>query len=102
VLRISALTGAGVDALRAALVEARGADGPARDVPAITNVRHVDLLARARAALDRARDAAAGGMPEEFVLHDLGEARALLEEVTGRRTADDVLGRIFSSFCIGK
>ena len=41
-------------------------------------------------------------MPEEFVLADLQEARSAFEEVTGKRTADDVLTHIFSKFCIGK
>jgi tRNA modification GTPase len=100
VIRVSALTGGGIDTLRAALVEAAG--GAARDVPAVTNMRHVDLLERAQTAIDRAGGAAGAGMPEELVLQDLGEARALLEEVTGRRTPEDVLERIFSSFCIGK
>ena len=41
-------------------------------------------------------------MPEEFVLTDLQDARAALEEVTGKRTSDDLLRHIFSRFCIGK
>jgi tRNA modification GTPase len=97
----SAITGEGVDRLRAALCEAASGE-PARDVPAITNVRHVDLLAGARAALDRAQTAAGMGTPEEFVLADLNEARRRLEEVTGARTPDDVLHEIFARFCIGK
>jgi tRNA modification GTPase len=100
VIRVSALTGGGIDTLREALVDAAG--GATRDVPAVTNMRHVDLLEGAQAAIDRAGGAAGAGMPEELVLQDLGEARALLEEVTGRRTPEDVLARIFSSFCIGK
>ena len=71
-------------------------------MPAITNVRHVDLLAGARAALERAEAAARAGTPEEFVLADLNEARQRLEEVTGARTPDDVLHEIFARFCIGK
>jgi tRNA modification GTPase len=97
----SATTGQGVDRLRAALVEAAAGE-PMRDVPAITNVRHVDLLAGARAALERAEAAARAGTPEEFVLADLNEARRRLEEVTGARTSDDVLHAIFDRFCIGK
>ncbi len=46
--------------------------------------------------------AAAAGTPEEFVASDVNEARRLLEEVSGSRTADDVLHAIFSRFCIGK
>jgi tRNA U34 5-carboxymethylaminomethyl modifying GTPase MnmE/TrmE len=43
-----------------------------------------------------------GPVPEEFVLTDLQDARAALEEVTGKRTSEDLLRHIFSRFCIGK
>jgi tRNA modification GTPase len=101
-VEISARTGDGLDVLRARLATALGGAGEHRDAPAITNVRHADLIARARATLNRAAVAAAGGTPEEFVLADLHDARALLEEVTGARTAEDVLANIFENFCIGK
>ncbi len=97
----SATTGEGIDRLRAALVEAAAGE-PTRDVPSITNVRHVELVAGARAALERAEAAAGKGTPEEFVLADLNEARRRFEEVTGARTPDDVLHEIFARFCIGK
>lgn len=99
---VSAITGEGLPDLRRALVRALDGREPARDAPAITNVRHVDLLTRARDALDRAAAASADGVPEEFVLADANDARGLLEEVTGARTPDDVLGAIFEKFCIGK
>ena len=73
-----------------------------RDTPAVTNIRHADLLARAAAALRRAAAAAAAGTPEEFVAADVSEARGRLEEITGARTSDDVLHAIFDRFCIGK
>ena len=60
---------------------------------------------RAHAALLRARSAALDGgrsMPEEFVLADLQEARCAFEEITGRRTPEDVLEHIFARFCVGK
>ena len=99
---MSATTGDGVERLRAALVEAAAGE-PLRDVPAITNVRHVELLTqRARGARSRARRPPRAGTPEEFVLADLNEARRRLEEVTGARTSDDVLHEIFERFCIGK
>jgi tRNA modification GTPase len=101
IVSVSAKTGEGVDTLRAAIAQA-GEGEPMRDVPAITNVRHVDLLTRARQALERANHAAQAATPEEFVLADLDEVRVLLEEVTGRRTSDDVLRAIFARFCIGK
>jgi tRNA modification GTPase len=102
VFRVSALTGQGLEQLRLAIVSAMRDPGTERDVPAVTNLRHVELLKRAREALGRAASAAGTGVPEEFVLADINEARGLLEEITGARTADDVLARIFSSFCIGK
>lgn len=101
-LPVSAATGAGIYALRSSLADALGASEPLRDVPAVTNMRHAALLASAAEALRRAGSAAASGLPEEFVAADVHEARGRLEEVTGRRTADDVLRAIFDRFCIGK
>jgi tRNA modification GTPase len=101
IVPVSAKTGEGLEGLRASLLEAI-TEEPLRDVPAITNVRHQDLLVRARVALTRAAAAASNETPEEFVLADLDEARVLLEEVTGARTPDDVLKAIFERFCIGK
>jgi tRNA modification GTPase len=72
------------------------------DPPAITNVRHIALVERARDGLARAAAAARAALSEEFVLADLQDARAALEEITGRRTDDDVLAHIFSRFCVGK
>jgi tRNA U34 5-carboxymethylaminomethyl modifying GTPase MnmE/TrmE len=43
-----------------------------------------------------------GAMPEEFVLADLQDARAALEEITGRRTSEELLAHIFTRFCVGK
>jgi len=104
-VRVSAATGDGLDALRRTIRVALDVDDVPRDRPAITNIRHAALVERAHAAITRARDAAAadgGALPEEFVLIDLQDARAALEEITGKRTAEDVLEHIFSRFCIGK
>jgi tRNA modification GTPase len=98
---VSAKTGHGIESLRAEVAAAAGGE-PLRDTPAITNVRHADLLSRARDALIRAATAASSQTPEEFVLADLDEARLAIEEVTGARTPDDVLQEIFAKFCIGK
>ncbi len=103
-IRVSARTGEGLDDLRRAIVSALDAD-PRRDTPAITNARHAALLERVRQSLERARAAVASptdALPEEFVLVDLQDARAALEEITGRRTPDDVLAHIFERFCVGK
>jgi tRNA modification GTPase len=102
VLDVSARTGDGIDALRRAIADALAGETAPRELPAVTNARHAALLRRARAALGRAAAAAGDGTPEEFVLIDVNDARAALEEVTGVRTAEDVLEVIFRSFCIGK
>ncbi len=109
-MHVSARTGEGLDALRRHLVDTlssvRDEDVEAqRDRPGITNVRHAELVRRAHAALIHARDAARSGrdaLPEEFLLADLQQARAALEEIAGRRAPDEVLEHIFARFCVGK
>ncbi len=104
VISVSARTGDGLSELRHRLGHMLGGE-PKRDRPDITNVRHIALVERAHTALARARAAAmstAGAMSEEFVLADLQDARAALEEITGRRSPDELLAHIFSRFCIGK
>jgi tRNA modification GTPase len=101
---VSSMTGCGLDRLRREIAIRLQLEDP-EDRPAITNVRHIALVERARGALARGREAASAegrSMPEEFVLADLQEARAAFEEITGRRTSDDLLAHIFERFCIGK
>jgi tRNA modification GTPase len=64
------------------------------------NARHVDLIAHAREALTRATDAIDAG--NEMVALELREVLDALGGVLGRMSPDDLLGRIFSGFCIGK
>lgn len=99
---VSSLTGDGIEELRRALVAAALAPGELRDRPALANVRHAALLEQAREAIVRARGSAADGVPEEFVLADIHEARARFDEITGVRPQDEVLRTIFERFCIGK
>jgi len=104
-IETSVHTGAGLDNLIAAIAAAlndEGASPDQRDQPAVTNVRHAVLLESARAALLRATEALAGEVSEEFPLLDLQEAGHMLQEITGRRTSDDLLHHIFATFCIGK
>ena len=102
---MSAKTGAGLDALIDRVAECLGHGVETRDQPLVSNVRHVELLRTAGAALARAASAiddGAGAASEEFVLADLQDASARLQEITGKRTTDDLLTRIFERFCIGK
>jgi len=103
-LPVSAKTGAGLDVLRSRLTSALDAE-PTRDRPAISNLRHINLVQLAHDALARAFGAVGSSgrdLPEEFVLADLQQAQAALDEVSGRRAPDDLLDHIFSRFCVGK
>ena len=102
VIAVSAITGAGVDALTARIAAVLTAREDLRDPPLISNIRHLALVQDARESVTRAAQALADGVTEELVLTDLGRARAALEEITGRRTVDDLLIHIFTRFCIGK
>jgi tRNA modification GTPase len=107
---VSATRGDGVDEVVAALGRLLGAEGGPAGSPAapggisgaVANLRHVEALARARAALGRAREVAAAGAPGEVVALELREALFALGEVTGESVGVDLLERIFSRFCIGK
>jgi tRNA modification GTPase len=102
---LSLKTGVGLDELRAAMRGALEVAEPPRDAAMVTNVRHETLLSEARAAVARAIEnlgQAGESASEELVLADLADARRALEEVTGRRTSEDVLRRIFERFCVGK
>jgi tRNA modification GTPase len=101
---VSAATGAGVNELRTRIFESLDFEVIA-DRPALTNARHMALVERAHDSLLRARTAAladGGSLSEEFVLADLQDARAALEEITGKRAPEELLTHIFARFCIGK
>lgn len=106
VVPVSIRTGEGLELLKREVAGALGAGAERqRDTAVVTNMRHAALLERARDAVGRARDAldaSAGTLPAEFVLADLQLARSAFEEITGRRTPDELLAHIFSRFCIGK
>ena len=68
----------------------------------ITSLRHEQLLKETGEALEQTQAAAALGIPHEMLLLDLYAALRPLDGITGATTADDILNRIFSTFCIGK
>jgi tRNA modification GTPase len=103
VLRVSATSGAGIDALVTAVAAALGAgEGPPRDPPTVTNLRHATLLARVEASLRRAHDLLLHDGGDELAAAELHEAHAALREVTGHGARDAVLHEIFARFCLGK
>lgn len=98
---VSALTGAGMSALRAHLKQCAGyQDSSASTFSA--RRRHLDALTRARTHLQAAQQQLAAARAGEIVAEELRLAQQYLGEITGEVTADDLLGRIFSTFCIGK
>ncbi|MEZ5352398.1 MAG: tRNA uridine-5-carboxymethylaminomethyl(34) synthesis GTPase MnmE [Bryobacteraceae bacterium] len=102
-LLVSALTGDGVDALRRAIIAAIAPEGEvAVEDGFITSLRHEQLLREAVEALANARHALGHGLPHEMLLLDFYAALAPVDAITGATTADDILNRIFSTFCIGK
>jgi tRNA modification GTPase len=68
----------------------------------LSNARHYDALRRADEALVRVLDGLAGGISNDFVAMDIRQSLRELGEITGEITTDDLLGNIFSNFCIGK
>ena len=99
----STITGEGLSALEAAIVELVMAGKTVQSEGAlVTSARHAEALRRAaehiRASLVPLRD----GLPLDFVSIDLRAAYGALGEVTGETASDDLLERIFSEFCIGK
>ena len=102
VVSVSAKEGLGLDNLREAIVEPFVSVGDTQGGLLITDARHHDLLRRAQAELQSSSENLSRGASEEFVLVGLHNALRFLGEITGETTAEDVLSRIFSTFCIGK
>ncbi len=99
----SAVTGEGMDELRATILKLVGGDnGVQQESGFLTNVRQHSEVRNAISALDAASAAVPLKTPHEMILLDLYGALHALDEITGATTADDVLNLIFSSFCIGK
>ncbi len=98
-IAVSALTGEGIERLREQIAPMASGE---QDSGFITSIRHEQLLRESMEALAQARKAAEFGIPHEMVLLDLYAALRPLDGITGATTADDILNRIFSTFCIGK
>ena len=101
VLLTSAVTGAGLVELRAAILEL-ATGGAAAEPGMLTSLRHHRSISQAIAGLDDARTAVTSAIPHEMVLLDLYRTLWALDSLTGQTTPDDILNLIFSKFCIGK
>src|SRR5271170_703277 len=98
----SALTGDGIAELRSKLLEMVRSPSSESESGMLTNLRHHEAVTSALASLAAARNAVADKTPHEMLLLDLYSSLRQLDSLTGETTADDILNRIFSTFCIGK
>jgi tRNA modification GTPase len=100
-ITVSATTGRGIDSLRAHLKLCMGYQ--TLDTGTVSaRHRHLESLSRARRNVDEAQRQLQDRRAGELVAEELRGAQQALNEITGEFTSDDLLGRIFSSFCIGK
>ena len=102
-IRTSALTGEGIEQLRAEILDVvSGSPAGEQETGFLTNMRHQRLVEESLLSLAAARRAVEGSIPHEMIMLDLYGALRPLDAITGETTADDILNLIFSSFCIGK
>ena len=99
---VSAETGEGIQALEQVIIQCLGMGEAGTTSPFSARERHVTCLKRAEAALDEASDRFEVSQAGELLAEDLRRVHAELGAITGTFGADDLLGEIFSSFCIGK
>ncbi|WP_417507332.1 tRNA uridine-5-carboxymethylaminomethyl(34) synthesis GTPase MnmE [Marinomonas gallaica] len=101
VISLSAKTNDGIDALTTHLKTVMGFDSTTEG-GFIARRRHIEALQKANSFLDAGFEQLHGYGAGELLAEDLKEAQQALSEITGAFTSDDLLGRIFGSFCIGK
>jgi tRNA modification GTPase len=100
-IALSAKTGDGLDTLRQHLKECMGFQ-PVGEGTFIARRRHLDAIRRAQACLVQGKVRLKESRAGELLAEELRLAQQALSEITGEFTSDDLLARIFSSFCIGK
>lgn len=102
-LQISALNGEGILELKNKLVQLTLGDYNVQDETIVSNARHHAALLQTAAALERAQEGLYGHTTADFIAMDIREAMRQLGHITGQIDVDtDILGAIFSKFCIGK
>ncbi len=101
-LKISAKTGEGIEKLRAAIVEPFSSRDLGNAGFMISDARHFDLLTRAKSEIENSILMIGENLSEEFILIGLHNSLNFLGEITGETTSEEMLTKIFSTFCIGK
>ena len=102
VVAISAKNCADVERLEQLIVERAMLPEVDNEALIVTNARHYEALVRAGEAIERSIEGLRDGVSGDFVSQDIRECMHYLGEITGEITTDDILGQIFSHFCIGK
>ncbi|NLH29767.1 MAG: tRNA uridine-5-carboxymethylaminomethyl(34) synthesis GTPase MnmE, partial [Bacteroidales bacterium] len=101
-LFISAKTQQNIDQLRSLLVEMAHIPQIGENDVIVTNLRHYEALKKALEAIRRVKKGLDADISGEFLSQDIRECMFYLGEITGQITTDEILGNIFSHFCIGK
>jgi len=102
-IRVSCRTGEGLEGLRGAMTDALGQSGAAMHAEEIAvSARHQDALRRATGAMSNALLSLREARPLDLAAADLRVAFNAVGEIVGRTTTEDLLDRIFGTFCIGK
>jgi len=104
VIGLSARDGAGLDTLRQALLQSAGTEELDRNDIVVSNSRHFEALSIARSALERALNGLHEGLTADLLSEEIRQVIRHIGEITGRGVilSDEILGTIFSKFCIGK
>ncbi len=102
VISISAKEKTGIEELKSELTEFVNLSALKEDQTIVTNTRHIEALSGARASLQDVLTGFENQVPGDLVAIDIRRSLFHLGEITGEITTDDLLGNIFSKFCIGK
>ena len=90
------------DRLQELLIKKAAIPSIGEDDVIVTNLRHYEALKKALEAICRVKDGLDSGITHDFLAQDIRECMFYLGEITGQITTDEILGNIFSKFCIGK
>ena len=101
-IKVSAKTGEGINELQNAIIEPFSSQISENTGFLITDARHYDLLLRTKLEIEASTNSISNEASEEIILIGLHNALRFLGEITGETTTEDMLTRIFSTFCIGK
>ena len=102
VITLSAKTGIGIESVRQFLEQAGELNDIYNQSVTVSNIRHYQALKRAEERLLAVRNGLESGLPTDLIVEDIRGMLGHLGEITGEITTDEILGQIFSTFCIGK